>query len=368
MKRWIGIFLALAFVLQGCVLAEGVVEPDLETEPATQPPRPKLQPATQPTDLSDVSHWLYLIDIDLEGDVVDLIAESIYDMVVVDYIPSEAENADYPISEVIAAWHGADHPKLVIAYIDIGEAEDYRTYWQPGWRIGNPEWIAGSDPDGWEGNFPVAYWYDGWVEIWLGSGGMMEGILLAGFDGIYLDWVEAYSDESVVEIAERDGVDPVQEMIGWVEALGDYGRERNENFIVIGQNAAELAAFDEYVEVVDAIAQEQIWFDGGADNDPPGDCPLPHTEADIDTDAYRDSLSRICRRQLDKFPESTLHVSSEGYIEDLLFAQSKGFTIFTIDYALEPENIEWIYQTSRGLGFIPFVSNRNLDQFVDPNR
>ena len=55
-----------------------------------------------------------------------------------------------------AAWHGTDHPKLVIAHIDIGEAEDYRTYWQPGWGIENPEWIAGHDPDDWEGNFPVA--------------------------------------------------------------------------------------------------------------------------------------------------------------------------------------------------------------------
>ena len=368
MKRWSVIFLALAIVLQGCGRTERVVQPDSETVPAAQPPRPEPRPARQATDLSDVSHWLYLIDVDLGDEVVDLIAESTYDMAVIDYIPSEADNADYPISEVVAAWQGADHPKLVIAYIDIGEAEDYRTYWQPGWGIGNPEWIAGSDPDGWKGNFPVAYWHDGWVDIWLGSGGLMEGILSAGFDGIYLDWVEAYSDDSVIEIAERDGVDPVQEMIGWVEALGDYGRERNENFIVIGQNAAELAAFDEYVAVVDAIAQEQIWFDGGADNDPPGDCPLPRTEADIDTDAYRDSLSPKCRRQLDKFPESTLHVSSEGYLEDLLFAQGKGLTIFTIDYALEPENIEWIYQTARGLGFIPFVSNRNLDQFVDANR
>ncbi len=253
MKRWIGIFLALAFVLRGCGLTEEVVQPDSVTVPAAQPPRPEPQPATQATDLSDVSHWLYLIDVDLEDELVDVIAESSYDM-------------------------------------------------------------------------------------------------------------------AVIEIAERDGVDPAQEMIGWVEALGDYGRERNEDFIVIGQNAAELGAFDEYVAVVDAIAQEQIWFDGGAHNDPPGDCPLPRTEADIDTDAYRDSLSPECRRQLDEFPEGTLHVSSESYIEHLVLAQSRGLTIFTIDYALEPENIEWVYQTSRGLRFIPFVSNRNLDQFVDPDR
>jgi cysteinyl-tRNA synthetase len=323
-------------------------------------------PAATALGVADVAHWLYLIDVNLEEAIVDRITDSSYDMVVVDYIPSEANNVDYPMAEVVEAWHNAAHPKLVIAYIDIGEAEDYRTYWQPDWGIGNPEWIAGSDPDGWEGNFPVAYWYDEWQEIWLGAGGLMEGILSAGFDGIYLDWIEAYSDESVLAIAQQDGVDPVQEMVWWVEALGDFGRGHKQSFIVIGQNAAELAERGDYINVIDAIAQEQIWFDGGADNDPPGDCPLPRTEVEVDTDAYRDALSTDCRRQFDEFPESTLHVSSEGYIEDLLVAQSAGLTIFTIDYALDPENIDWVYQTSRGLGFIPFVSNRSLDQFVDP--
>lgn len=321
--------------------------------------------AVEASDLP-VERWLYLIDVNLDDEAIDQIAESIYDLVVIDYIPSEENNTDFPIGEVVDRWHASDHPKLVVAYIDIGEAEDYRTYWQPGWGIGNPEWIAGGDPDGWEGNFPVAYWYDEWREIWLGAGGIMEGILDAGFDGIYLDWVEAYSDENVMRIAEQDGVDPVQEMIFWVSDLGNYGRERNPDFLVIGQNAAELAVFDDYIEAVDAIAQEQVWFDGGADNEPQGDCPLPRFEDEIDTDAYRDSLSNECRRQYDEFPDSTLHVSSEWYIEDLLLAKSRGLTIFTVDYALDPENVQWVYETSRALGFIPFVSNRALDQFLQP--
>ena len=314
--------------------------------------------------LEDVSHWLYLIDVNLEWEVVDQITGSAYEMIVIDYIPSEESNVDYPIGGVIEAWHAAEIPKLVIAYIDIGEAEDYRTYWQAGWRIGDPEWIIAGDPDGWEGNYPVAYWYDEWHAIWLDSGGLLQGILDAGFDGIYLDWVEAYSDENVVVKAFADGVDPIEEVIWWVTDLAEFARSQNPDFIVIGQNAAELAAYDEYVEIIDAIAQEQIWFDGGADNDPPGDCPLPRTEAEVDTDAYRESLSSPCQRQYDQFPESTLHVSSEWYLGYLAMAQSKGLTIFTVDYALDPENIAWVYDTSRELGFVPFVSNRGLDQYV----
>ncbi len=316
--------------------------------------------------LEDISHWLYLIDVNLDEETITLIEESNYDMVVIDYIPSEAWNTDFPMAEVVDRFHNATHPKLVIAYIDTGQAEDYRTYWQDDWKIGDPEWIVSGDPDGWEGNYPVAYWYDEYREIWLGAEGLLGQIIDAGFDGVYLDWVEAYSDESVTAFAEAENVDPVQEMIWWVMDIAEFGRAQNPKFIVIAQNAAELAEYDEYVEIIDAIAQEQVWFDGGADNEPPGDCPLPRTDAEIDTQAYYNSLSPECQHQYDEYPESTLHVSSEEYLYYLRLAQEKGIPIFTVDYALEEENIAWVYETSRTLGFVPFVGNRALDQFIEP--
>jgi cysteinyl-tRNA synthetase len=352
---------------------QGSSVPDAETPlTTTTPGETAAQPSARGSDdpgshpLANVSHWLYLIDVNLDEDTVDLITDSDYDMVVIDFIVSEVWNQEYPLTEVIEAWHRAQHPKLVLAYIDIAEAKDYRTYWQSEWRVGDPDWIAGDDPDGWEGNYPVAYWYDAWREIWLGPQGYLKGILDVGFDGVYLDWVEAYSDENVVEIAEADGVDAVQEMIWWVGDIAEFGRARDPGFIVIAQNAAELTEFDEYVAVIDALAQEQVWFDGGADNDPPGDCPLPRTEADIDTPAYRQSLSPACRETYDDYPDSTLHVSSEEYLGYLRLAQSKGLIIFTVDYALQEENVTWVYRESRRLGFIPFVSNRALDRYVEP--
>lgn len=74
-----------------------------------------------------------------DEDTTEAIAASTYDMIVIDCIPFEANNTDFPMAEVIEKWHSAAHPKLMIAYIDIRQAEDYRTYWQIG------------DPDGWEG-------------------------------------------------------------------------------------------------------------------------------------------------------------------------------------------------------------------------
>jgi endo-alpha-1,4-polygalactosaminidase (GH114 family) len=77
-------------------------------------------------------------------------------------------------------------------------------------------------------------------------------------------------------------------------------------------------------------------------------------------------LSAECRRQYDDFPESTLHVSSEEYLYYLNRAADAGLPIFTVDYALDPDNIRWTYETSTGLGFVPFVGNRALDEFIEP--
>lgn len=316
--------------------------------------------------IKTVRNWLYLIDVNLEPKVVEQIVESNFDMVVLDFIPSEASNTDFPMAGVVDQLHNAPRPKLVLAYIDIGEAEDYRTYWQPGWGIGDPEWIIGDDPDGWEGNYPVAYWWDEWQQIWTGPDGYLQAIIDLGFDGVYLDWVEAYSDENVGDFARIDGVDARQEMIWWVGEIAEVGRDINPGFVVVAQNAAELLESAEYAEIIDAIAQEQVWYDGGADNDPPGDCSLPRTEADVDTEAYRQSLTPDCRRQYDEYPESTLHVSSDEYLFCLQRAKTMGLTVFTVDYALDPDNVNWIYETSRGFGFIPFVGNRALDEFVEP--
>lgn len=323
-------------------------------------------PAARPADLSDVQHWLYLIDVNLDDETVHEIVVSGHELVVLDYIPSEVENTGYPMANVVDRLHGAPTPKLVLAYVDIGQAEDYRTYWEPGWRPGEPEWIAGSDPDGWEGNFPVAYWYDDWRDVWLRDGGYLDRIVADGFDGVYLDWIEAYSDQNVVAVAEADGVDAWDEMVAWVGDIAARGRDQRPAFLVVAQNAAELLTDGDYASAIDAIAQEQIWFDGGADNDPPGDCPLPGTDADVETDRYLAALSEPCRRQHDAFPDSTLHVSSQEYLRQLEVARELGLPVFTVDYALDPSNVAIACQRSRDLGFVPFVGSRALDRYVPP--
>ena len=316
--------------------------------------------------LETAEHWFYYLGFDPDKEVFQQIVVSTYDLVVLEPIITERENTDFPIRQRVKELHNAAIPKIVLAYIDIGEAEEWRTYWQPDWHIGHPEFIQGDDPDGWEGNYPVAYWQDEWKDIWLKKDGILDQLIAVGFDGVYLDWIEGYSDESVIAAAEKDGVDAEHEMIRWVQDIAAHCRLNKPVFLIIGQNAAELATHDNYFSTIDAISQEQVWFDGGADNQPPGDCPLPRSEAEVESAGYVSSLSPVCRHVYYQFPESTLHTSSEYYLTFLKSAQKNSKLIFTIDYALEPENIAWIYQTARTLGFVPFVTERNVNTYLSP--
>ncbi len=82
--------------------------------------------------------------------------------------------------------------RLVIAYLSIGEAEEYRSYWQESWNENPPEWLLHENRR-WDGNYIVKYWHPDWQEIVLYSeDSEIHKILSAGFDGVYLDIVDGY--------------------------------------------------------------------------------------------------------------------------------------------------------------------------------
>ena len=82
--------------------------------------------------------------------------------------------------------------RLVLAYMSIGEAEDYRYYWQPGWRAEAPSWLDAENPD-FAGNYKVRYWDQAWQDVILnGPDAYLTRITAAGFDGVYLDLIDAF--------------------------------------------------------------------------------------------------------------------------------------------------------------------------------
>jgi cysteinyl-tRNA synthetase len=300
----------------------------------------------------EVSSWMYQIqDLD-DNAMIDELAATDYDMLVVEpgnNFNDFSYNTDYLVSTLKRKNNG--DARILLAYIDIGEAEDYRSYWQQDWiaptenTSGTPEFLVTIDPDGWTGNYPVAYWQQGWKDIWLGSGSIIAILSEAGFDGVYLDWVEAYDDVKVREFAAQEGVNPEDEMLQFIDEIGAAGRVFNSNFIVIVQNAPYLVDHDptRYAAIVDAVAMEDTWFYG---------------EGDAAWDDINAGDLSGGERHSDDYSTANRIRQSKAYLE-------LGIPVFTVDYCIAQDNASQVYQSSSSEGFIPLVTRVSLSRLTE---
>jgi cysteinyl-tRNA synthetase len=53
---------------------------------------------------------------------------------------------------------------------------------------------------------------------------MIDEALQDGFDGIYLDWVEAYQNDIIAGQAKKKGLDPAAEMIKFIGEMREYAK------------------------------------------------------------------------------------------------------------------------------------------------
>ena len=71
----------------------------------------------------------------------------------------------------------------------------------------------------------------------------MDEVILDGFDGIYLDWVEAFIHPPVVMLAQEQGLNPADEMVVFIEEMRAYAAARVPNFVIgklLGQGQASI--------------------------------------------------------------------------------------------------------------------------------
>lgn len=247
---------------------------------------PSLVNATEPLPLKKIRYWAYQIQGLNSHGAIDALAASPYDLLVVD--PTVTYEPDFNARRMVdtlksSSAHDGIHRKLVLAYLDIGQAEEWRWYWhgqETYEQYGqcqnsfvaslqrDMEWVVACDPDGWAGNYPVAYWEQEWHDIVingtdLGSelglyfNSMLDEVLKDGFDGVYLDWVEAWEMEAVAQRASEDGKTPGMEMFKLIEAIKEFGMRSNPSFIVLQQNSSALleeVGADALATAVDGIA------------------------------------------------------------------------------------------------------------------
>ena len=151
--------------------------------------------ALQNANSNDIAHvlqaknFLYLIKpsaFDSKQEFLDAIMQTNYDVVLIDLFFNDEVLTPADVQSLKTKANGG--ARLVIAYMSIGEAEDYRYYWSGL----DKTLVYKSNPD-WPGNYAVKYWEPSWKSIIYGnSNSYTKKLIDAGFDGAYLDIIEAY--------------------------------------------------------------------------------------------------------------------------------------------------------------------------------
>ncbi len=300
--------------------------------------------------LADAQTWMYQIQGLNEPGALEALAATDYPLLVLE--PGQNfKDSPYDMAEIVSALRTAPDgsERLLLAYIDIGQAEDYRDYWLPSWtapvgnELGSPEFLLAIDPDGWTGNYVVTYWDTRWKNMWIGPDGIVADLARAGFDGIYLDWVEAYDDERIISLARDSSLDEAEEMLWFIEELDAAGEAVSEDFLVVAQNAPYLIDKDPtwYGRIINALAVEDTWWHG--DGDAPWDDPRA----------------------------GDLHERHEGdYTTEARLTQYKQYTdrgipVFSVDYCISETNTAQVYRDARAAGLRPLVTQVALSQNTD---
>jgi len=162
----------------------------------TIPPYPS-QPYNQNNkdidSISKAENFLYLLNTEnysTKQDIIESFSATNYDVIIMDLFHNGTAFNKTEIDQLKVKKNGGN--RMVIAYMSIGEAEEYRYYWNENWSEGSPEWLEKENPQ-WDGNYKVRYWNKNWQDIIFGTeSSYVKKILDAGFDGAYLDIVDAY--------------------------------------------------------------------------------------------------------------------------------------------------------------------------------
>jgi cysteinyl-tRNA synthetase len=263
--------------------------------------------------------------------------------------PAEADNSPYDLLVLDATTgHAADRPfhraeiedlkrkpdgsrRLVVSYLSIGEAEDYRGDYFTAEYLSEdaPDWLLGENP-AWKGNRLIRFCSEGWQQTILGDAegrnvynsvepAPLTRLVELGLDGVYLDRVDVYQEVT------KACPDAEQRMVAFVRRLAEQARRLKPDFLVILQNAEELLAQPEMIAAIDAVAKEDLFYG------------MDHSEKANPRSAVEESLRHLRR------------------------ARAAGRPVFVVDYLRDRGKIDDARRRIEAEGFIPYFAPRDLD-------
>lgn len=143
--------------------------------------------------LSDAQNFLYILNYEnyeTKQELLSALSKTNYDIFIMDAFFDENTFTKKDIEQIRIKADGGR--RLLISYMSIGEAEEYRYYWDNDWDIEELTWIEEENPD-WPGNYKVRYWNKDWQKLIYGTkNSYTQKIIDAGFDGVYLDIIDGF--------------------------------------------------------------------------------------------------------------------------------------------------------------------------------
>ncbi len=143
--------------------------------------------------LSQANNFLYLLDFSRfssKSDLLNQLENTNFDVIIMDLFFNQTAFTSQEINRLKHKHNGGI--RKLIAYVSIGEAENYRYYWNSNWENDAPVWLDAENPN-WPGNYKVRYWESDWQKIIYGNNNSyIKKVLDAGFDGAYLDIIDAF--------------------------------------------------------------------------------------------------------------------------------------------------------------------------------
>ncbi len=291
--------------------------------------RPKREAAIAPDSqarrvvLSKVRSWAYQLRINDLAPLIEVDA----DLIVVDhgFAARHQGKTMFDATDVAKLKIKPDGSRrIVLAYMSIGEAEQYRFYWQAAWcsRATAPSWVGAVNPS-WPGNYPARFWDQEWQHLIVGApDGYLARIQAQGFDGVYLDRTDVYAEW----LKERPKAE--QDMIAFLARIAGAARDRDPGFLVVLQNAEELLTHRAVRQLLDGVAKEDLLY-GEAFSDTPNEA-----------DAIANARKNLQRARADQMP------------------------VFAVEYLADADKIAGAREKLLQFGFVPYFAPRLLDRLV----
>jgi cysteinyl-tRNA synthetase len=268
----------------------------------------------------DVGNFVYQLQ-DYADDGLDELADAPHDLAVIDL--TRDGHDDYFTEEEVGDLQ--DSGKTVLAYFEIGSIEDFR----PEYDELPDDMILNQWPE-WPEEYFVRYWEPAWWETVIRP--RVDQALAAGFDGVYLDTPLAYEniDLSLVDGEDRETLG--RKMVDLIVRISDYAKDQDPGFLVFPQNSPELRQHSGYVDAIDGLGVEELFF-----------------AADDDT-SDQPCVQDWCAENL----------------ADVEALRDEGKVILAVDYASEPDNVADACDRYDEEGFAGYVTDRALDTITPP--